>query len=108
MWNDKLFSLTPLGWEWSSAVKTMHKFTNEVIAERKQYHENMENEAMETDDVGIKKRFAFLDLLIKESKGGTVLSDADIREEVDTFMFEGMLYVIILNSKVCFLIHSRS
>ena len=80
----------------------MHKFTNEVIAERKQYHENLENEALETDDVGIKKRFAFLDLLIKESKGGTVLSDADIREEVDTFMFEGMLYVIILNSKVCF------
>ena len=72
-------------------LKILHNFTDKVIQNRKLEHEarNEDTDQDVDNDVGQKKRIAFLDLLIQESKGGTVLTDQDIREEVDTFMFEG-------------------
>ncbi|XP_025266600.1 cytochrome P450 4C1-like [Camponotus floridanus] len=99
--NDLLFSLSPQGRKQKNLLKILHGFTEKVIAERKLYHErtgnrylknigdNKETEAEDVEVFGIKKkRLAMLDLLIAASRESS-LTDLDIREEVDTFMFEG-------------------
>ncbi|XP_072761649.1 cytochrome P450 4C1-like [Anoplolepis gracilipes] len=97
--NDFLFSLSPQGRKQKEVLKILHGFTEKVIADRKLYHErtngrhlkNLESDKEKDDNevFGIKKkRLAMLDLLIAVSRDG-LLTDLDIREEVDTFMFEG-------------------
>ncbi|XP_070161591.1 cytochrome P450 4C1-like [Polyergus mexicanus] len=100
-YNDLLFSLSPQGRKQKKILRILHGFTEKIIAERKLYHEhtndrylkNLENDKeTEIHDVEVfgvkKKRLAMLDLLIAASRDN-FLTDLDIREEVDTFMFEG-------------------
>ena len=90
-----LYFLHPFYWRQRKLIKTMHDFTNSVIKAKRQALKEKQAAGSDgtasgtvlSDDDGVygKKRLSFLDLLMNE----TSMSDADIREEVDTFMFEG-------------------
>jgi len=92
MHSDLTFYMSSLGRRFQHYLSILHGFTNKVIRERKDTLEAKGNDQELTEDemfLGKKKRKAFLDLLIASSQGGKLLTDTEIREEVDTFMFEG-------------------
>ncbi|XP_024878116.1 cytochrome P450 4C1-like isoform X2 [Temnothorax curvispinosus] len=99
--SDWIFSLTSKGKEQKKMLKILHGFTKRIIAERKLYHDRTNGQYLKSFDndtsakrddaepVGMRrKRLAMLDLLIAASRDG-LMTDSDIQEEVDLFMFAG-------------------
>jgi cytochrome P450 family 4 len=75
--NKIIYRLSSLKRREDKLLKILHDFTDGVILKRRIGH-----------GVGGKK-MAFLDVLLQLTIDGKPLTNMDIREEVDTFMFEG-------------------
>lgn len=80
---------TPLYWQQMFVIRKLHAFTNRVIQERRTSFSAASNEETEIDDFTTKKRMAMLDLLFFAKEKTGIIDNEGIREEVDTFMFEG-------------------
>ncbi|KAF7389256.1 hypothetical protein HZH66_010393 [Vespula vulgaris] len=101
---DIIFSLSSVGRLQRKQLKILHSFSKKIIAERIRFHEGTNGkylhnfEGIDEDDgscegtenhLMFKNRLALLDLLIASSLNGNQIDEEGIREEVDTFMFEG-------------------
>ncbi|XP_058822314.1 cytochrome P450 4d2-like [Topomyia yanbarensis] len=86
-----MFNISSYRRRQDKALKVLHGYTNSVIQSRRatvaQQKINTTDE--QENDVGVRKKVAFLDMLLQATIDGRPLTDLEIREEVDTFMFEG-------------------
>ncbi|NXC92610.1 CP4V2 protein, partial [Certhia familiaris] len=94
LWSDFLYLLFKEGREHKRSLNILHKFTDTVITEKAEELKSTKQKKDDNDgnceESGSKKRKAFLDMLLNATDDeGKKLSYRDIREEVDTFMFEG-------------------
>ncbi|XP_035209832.1 cytochrome P450 4c3-like isoform X2 [Stegodyphus dumicola] len=95
LWPEFIFKNTAEGRKFKESTDIMDEFTRSVIRERKGYvlkeiKGGMDiEEAFKKDDFGMKRRKAFLDLLLHEHLTDPCFTEEDITEEVNTFMFAG-------------------
>lgn len=92
-----LFKLTKYKKSHDKALKVLHDFTISIIEKRRQEMiesglSNKSSTEIESDSFGVKKKMAFLDVLLMSTIDGNGLTNTEIQNEVDTFMFEGKYF----------------
>ncbi|XP_070552302.1 cytochrome P450 4F12-like [Ptychodera flava] len=86
--NDVIYYLSPSGYKMRKALTIVHNYSWKVIQERKSTLASERNGRKGKDSV--RKYMDFLDILLyAKDDDGNGLTDQEIRDEVDTFMFEG-------------------
>lgn len=103
MRSDFVFKFTPLYRRQKKVLAKLHGFTENVIKSRRAEYSEIQHHPKSEDEFGRKRKMALLDLLLRSSIEGKMLTDKDIREEVDTFMFEGHDTV---TSATCFCLYN--
>ncbi|XP_071954423.1 cytochrome P450 4C1-like [Antedon mediterranea] len=91
-WIPAIFNRTQSGKEYSECLRVVHGLTTRVIKSRLEDFQKsgLDHQFNESQDGGGKrKRLVFLDVLLKSHLDNPAFTFNDIREEVDTFMFEG-------------------
>lgn len=84
-----LFCLTSSYWRQKKLIAKLHNFTDSVIRARRETLLDNPNILEQYDEeLGKKKKMALLDILLQSKIAEKPLSNLDIREEIDTFMFE--------------------
>ncbi|XP_056647982.1 cytochrome P450 4C1-like [Diorhabda sublineata] len=73
--------------QYSNTIDILKNFTNRIIAKRERHFETFE--VNRNDDVSKRKKLAFLDILLNAKITKNLIDDEGIKDEVNTFMFEG-------------------
>uniref|UniRef100_A0A1B6CLP6 Cytochrome P450 n=1 Tax=Clastoptera arizonana TaxID=38151 RepID=A0A1B6CLP6_9HEMI len=89
--NFVFYSLTSTGKRFAKSIQNLHMFTNKVVQDKRLtlQNGNTKTAVQEDSSIGIKKKQCFLDLLLERSDRLNILTDEEVREEVDTFIFQG-------------------
>ncbi|XP_069459947.1 ultra-long-chain fatty acid omega-hydroxylase-like [Ambystoma mexicanum] len=85
---DFIYRLTANGKRFKRACEIVHKYTGDVVQERQKVLREQGADACLKSDHGKPKDFMEILLLAKDADGSR-LSEEEIRDEVDTFMFAG-------------------
>ncbi|XP_078000057.1 cytochrome P450 4F2-like [Glandiceps talaboti] len=85
-YSDVIYHLTYSGYKWRQTLNTVHQYSQNVIKQRQTVLKLEEEKGVKKT----RKYVDFLDILLAaRDEDGIGLTDKEIRDEVDTFMFEG-------------------